>query len=212
MANRFQANQHKLAYGFITSRDGEYCLICKRGSSKIKLQIDHADNNSSNWEPDNLHLLCQKHNLQLRGVQLSKKLRTIREYSAKNVCVREKAYGSISSKVAKETLDYSSGSVEMKANNMFEPIFTDWLLTNLPMVREEAKYSGAQIVGCSPTTCERYLKKLTSAAGPLREFRDAMGIPTVDLKPDLKDLPVKAKEEIDPMYAPLRGIENGSNK
>ena len=68
MANRFQINQHRMAYGFIASRDGEYCLICKRGPGKVKLQIDHADNNPSNWEPDNLHLLCQTHNLQLRSV------------------------------------------------------------------------------------------------------------------------------------------------
>lgn len=88
MANRFQINQHRMAYGFIASRDGEYCLICKRGPGKVKLQIDHADNNPSNWEPDNLHLLCQTHNLQLRSVPVVKKLRTIRWHSAKTVCVR----------------------------------------------------------------------------------------------------------------------------
>ena len=186
MANRFQVNQHRLAYSFIASRDGEYCLICKRGSGKVKLQIDHADNNPSNWEADNLHLLCQAHNLQLRVVPVNKKLRTIRWHSAKNVCEREKRYGSISTKVAKDTIDYRSGSVEMKANSMFEPVFTEWLLTNLPMVRDEARYSGAQIAGCSPITCERYLKKLTSAVGPLREFKNAMGIATVDFKPELK--------------------------
>jgi hypothetical protein len=100
--------------------------------------------------------------------------------------VREKRYGSINTKVAKDTIDYWSGSVEMKANSMFEPVFTEWLLANLPMVRDEARYSGAQIAGCSPMTCERYLKKLTSAVGPLREFKDAMGITTVDFKPELK--------------------------
>lgn len=161
MANRFQANQHRLAHGLIASRDGEYCLICKRGPEKVKLQIDHVDNNPSNWAPDNLHLLCQEHNLQLRIVPLAKKLRIIRWHSAKNVCVRERKYGSLSTKVAKDTLDYQSGSVEMKANNMFEPIFTEWLLTHLPMVKDEAKYSGAQVTGCSPATIDRYLKKLT---------------------------------------------------
>ncbi len=189
MANRFQVNQHRLAYDFITSRDGEYCLICKRGPGKVKLQIDHADNNPDNWKPDNLHLLCQEHNLQLRIVPVSKKLHTIRWHSAKNVCVREKKYGSIGTKVAKDTLDYQSGSIEMKANSMFEPVFSEWLLTHLPMVKDEVKFSGAHIAGCSPVTCERYLKKLTSAAGPLREFKNAMGIATVDFKPELKQAP-----------------------
>jgi len=186
MANRFQVNQHRLAYSFIASRDGEYCLICKRTPEKVKVQIDHADNNPSNWDPENLHLLCQTHNLQLRVVPVAKKLRTIRWHSANNVCVRERKYGSISTKVAKDTLDYRSGSVEMKANSMFEPVFTEWILKNLPMPKSEAIYSGAQIAGCNPVTCERYLKRLTSAAGPLREFRDAMGASTVDFKPDIQ--------------------------
>jgi hypothetical protein len=194
MANRFQINQHRMAYCFIASRDGEYCLICKRGPGKVKLQIDHADNNPSNWEPDNLHLLCQTHNLQLRSVPVAKKLRTIRWHSAKNVCVRERRYGSISTKVAKDTLEYRSGSVEMKANSMFEPVFTEWLLQNLPMPKSEAIYSGAQIAGCNPVTCERYLKKLTSAAGPLNEFRDDMGTATIDFKPDLKQAPTDSLE------------------
>jgi len=87
MANRFQINQHRVAYDLIASRDGEYCLICKSGPDKVKLQIDHADNNPSNWEADNLHLLCQTHNLQFRSVPVAEKLRTIREHSANNVCV-----------------------------------------------------------------------------------------------------------------------------
>jgi len=186
MANRFQANQHRLAYGFIASRDGEYCLICKRGTGRVKLQIDHADNDPSNWTPDNLHLLCQTHNLQLRGIPVKKKLHTLCWYSAKNVCVRERTYGSIGTKVAKDTLDYRTGSVEMKANSLFEPAFTEWLLANLPMVREEAQYSGAQVVGCSPETAKRYMKKLTSAAGPLREFKNGMGTTMVGFKPDFE--------------------------
>jgi len=150
----------------------------------VKLQIDHADNDPSNWTPDNLHLLCQTHNLQLRGISVKKKLHALRWYSAKNVCVRERTYGSIGTKVAKDTLDYRSGSVEMKANSLFEPAFTEWLLTHLPMVREEAQYSGAQVVGCSPETANRYMKKLTSAAGPLWEFKDGMGTTMVGFKLD----------------------------
>jgi hypothetical protein len=194
VANRFQDNQHRLAYNFIASRDGKYCLICKRSPERVKLQIDHADNNPSNWAPDNLHLLCQQHNLQLRNVSLNKKLRTIRWHSANNVCVRERKHGSISTKVAKDTLDYRSGSEEMKANSMFEPVFTEWLLANLPMSKDEAKYSGAQVAGCSPATSDRYLKKLTSAVGPLREFKDEMGIVTVDFKPELKQLSLTSTE------------------
>ena len=68
MPNRFQINQHRLAYSFIASIDGDHCLICKASPDKAKLQIDHADNNPFNWDPLNLHLLCQAHNLLFRGV------------------------------------------------------------------------------------------------------------------------------------------------
>lgn len=189
MANRFQVNQHKLAYSFIASRDGDYCLICKSGPDKVQLQIDHADNNPSNWVPDNLHLLCQEHNLQFRGVPVAEKLRIIEEHSANNEREREKRYGSIRGKVAKDTIDYKSGSPEMKANSMFEPVFTEWLMKNLPMTKEEAINSGALVAGCSPLTTGRYLKKLTCAAGPLKEFRDGMNVPAIDFKEDHQRLP-----------------------
>jgi len=74
----------------------------------------------------------------------------------------------------------------MKANSMFEPVFTEWLLKNLPMTKSEAINSGALVAGCSPATSERYLKKLTSAAGPLTEYRNGMNIATIDFKSDLK--------------------------
>lgn len=186
MANRFQVNQHRLAYSFIASRDGDYCLICKAGPNQVQLQIDHADNDPYNWEPHNLHLLCQEHNLQFRGVPVAEKLQIIESHSAKNMCGRERTYGSISTKLAKDMVDYGSGSVEMRANNMFEPVYTEWLLQNLPMPKREAINSGAHVAGCSPATCERYLNKLTSAAGPLNEFRNGMNVPTIDFKPELK--------------------------
>ncbi|MGD0354881.1 MAG: hypothetical protein ABSB31_05495 [Dehalococcoidia bacterium] len=186
MPNRFQINQHRLAYSFIASRDGDHCLICKASPDKTKLQIDHADNNPSNWDPLNLHLLCQAHNLLFRGVPVAEKLRIIEEHSDKNERDRETRYGSISSKVAKDMVDYRAGSEEMKANSIFEPVYTEWLLRNLPMTKDEAIHSGALIAGCSPLTSGRYLKKLACAAGPLQEFRNGMNVPTIDFKPDLK--------------------------
>ncbi len=82
----------------------------------------------------------------------------------------------------------------MKANLTFEPVFTEWLLANLPMSRDEAKNSGAQVAGCSPATTDRYLKKLTSAVGPLREFKDAMHVVTVDFKPEVRQPPLSNTE------------------
>jgi len=72
---------------------------------------------------------------------------------------------------------------------MFEPVFTEWLLLNLPMSKDEAINSGAFVAGCNPYTCVRYLKKLVSAAGPLREFKDGLGIVSIGFKSDLKEYP-----------------------
>lgn len=130
------------------------------------------------------------------------------------MCVRERKYGSINTKVAKDTLDYRNGSEEMKANSMFEPLFTEWLLNNLPMSSEEAVFSGSYVTGANPETCRRYLKKLASAAGPLREFKDGMGIKTVDFKPDLKNLddrplPSKQLGKAASDTKPVRSNKNG---
>lgn len=181
MANRFQRNQHEMAYRFIAARDGEYCLdpACRKGPPRVKLQIDHADNNPSNWDPDNLHLLCQRHNLKMRQLTRAEHKRLIALYSAKNVCVQKCARGNPSTALAKELVDYRQGSTEMQANSYFENQYREWILayikSNGMIPKEEAIYSGAETVGSSPATTTRYLKKLTSTAGPLQEKKDATG-------------------------------------
>ena len=66
MANRFQNNQHRLAYGLIASRDGLKCIQCGRKPPKVALEIDHADANPNNWDSENLHLMCKRDNLAKR--------------------------------------------------------------------------------------------------------------------------------------------------
>jgi len=181
MANRFQRNQHEMAYRFIAARDGEYCLdpACRREPPRVKLQIDHADNNPSNWDPDNLHLLCQRHNLKMRQLTRAEHKRVIALYSAKNERESARAKGNPSTSLVKQMVDYRQGSPEMQANSYFENQYREWILsyirTNSMIPKEEALYSGAEIVGNSPTTTARYLKKLTSTAGPLKEMKDATG-------------------------------------
>lgn len=178
MPNRFQKTQHELAYKFIAARDGEYCLSCYKGP-RAKLEIDHMDNDISNWNPDNLHLFCQKHNLKMRALEKNEKLRTIGFYIATNEQARERMRGQASTEVVREMVDYRAGTPEMQANSYYETKFRDWLLAQINaagfIIKEEAIYSGAEFVGCSPTTIQRYLKKLTSQVGPLTERKDATG-------------------------------------
>jgi hypothetical protein len=185
MSNRFQIAQHHLAYEFIARSDGEYCLVCfiekgiKRGPPVVKLQIDHADSNPSNWSPENLHLLCQAHNLALRKMTSAEHKRLISDYSAKNVCARARDNVSTPTTTAKEIVDYNSASPEMQANSLFEQRWLDfmheWVRSNGSIPQKEAIYGGAAATGCSPSTTERYLGKYTSSMGCFKESRDSSG-------------------------------------
>lgn len=186
MPNRFQINQHEIAYKFIAARDGEHCLACGKKPPAVRLQIDHADNNSDNWDPDNLHLVCRHDNIKLRQMTVAEHKKWIRYYSAKNVCVRERARGHESTHRIRELVEYREASPEMKANSYFETQFREWLMEYLGrskfIIKKEAIYSGAEVVGCNPTTIIRYLGKLTSAVGSLAEKRDATGTLVITFK------------------------------
>jgi len=179
MANRFQIRQHDIAYRFIAARDGERCLICKKKPPGTKLQIDHADNNPENWEPENLHLLCLTHNLGLRGKSAAEHKKLIRAYSANNERERARERGRENTHLVKELVDFRNASPEMKANSYYETQYREWLLTVIReqklITKVEAVNSGAEVVGCSPLTANRYLAKLTSSVGPLKDSKDATG-------------------------------------
>jgi hypothetical protein len=189
MPNRFQEGQHRLVYNFIVKIDGEYCLACfiekrvKRGPPTIKLQIDHADGNSSNWSPDNLHFLCQMHNLKMRNLTSIEHKKLIDQYSAKNESMREREIFNAPTTIAKELVDYTSGSSEMQANSIFETKWLDfmhgWIRTNGSIPKEEAINSGALIAGCNPITTARYLSKYTSSLSCFKISRDSSGVKNI---------------------------------
>ena len=186
MANRFQVKQHEIAYRFIAARDGEYCLKCKRKPLTIPLQIDHADNKPDNWDPENLHLLCQKHNLEFRGKPAAEHKRLIRDYSAKNERERARERGRENTHLVKDMVDFRNASPEMKANSYYETQYREWVLRVIRegkfITKVEAVNSGAEVVGCSPLTANRYLAKLASSVGPLKESKDATGTVIISFK------------------------------
>lgn len=52
----------KKLYSILVIRDGEHCQRCMALPPKIKLVIDHKDNNNSNNDLFNLQLLCRRCN------------------------------------------------------------------------------------------------------------------------------------------------------
>lgn len=191
MPNRFQVNQRRIIYAFLAARDGEYCLRCayegkRRGPPDDPLEIDHADGDPENWDPANLHLLCGGCNLILRGKSSEDHRTLLRIYGAKNVCVRVSECESDATRWARSAVDYLSGSPEMQANSYYEVHYRNWMIEIVTrfkkLSQDEAIHSGAEMVGCSPASAGRYLKKMCSAAGIFEKYRDDDGIIQVRYK------------------------------
>lgn len=188
MPNRFQVAQHDIAFNFLCAYEGNYCLIGVIGHRKCNggLQIDHADNNPRNWKPGNIHLVCQKHNLELRKFTTKDHKAIMARYSAKNEKERENKKIDIPGDVLASIVDYTSGSPEMQVNSRCKQVFTDWLLELLNKYgqwpKKDAINSGAHISGCNSQTSRRYLDALTCSIGPLQESRDETGIVVITFR------------------------------
>ena len=187
MSRRWSRNTYDWAYRYLTLRDGEQCVICRAKPPKAKLEIDHINGDITNNNPDNLCLLCKKHNCEMRSKSPAEHKKIIERYSLLNEKERENTVALPATQFTKEVVDYQTGSVEMQANAMFEINYREWLInmvkTHQEYLKEEAINAGAEIVGCSPLTTRRYLQKLTSSSGVLYETKDAFGRGVLKFKP-----------------------------
>jgi hypothetical protein len=179
MPRRWGVNTRLWAYRYLVLRDGESCAVCRSTpTAQNTLDIDHEDGNPKNNERDNLRLLCRRCNVSLGN--------KARPSSAKRE--RERKEGKPATRIVKEDAGYRQGSPEMKANLLYEVSFRRWLMSQVcsqgGYSKKEAIAEGAELVGCSPLTTARYLEKLTSKAGTLREEKDALGHTILVLRPE----------------------------
>ena len=177
MPSRFQNNTREWVYLYLVARDGLRCFICgKKPTEKRRLEIDHADQNPENKQPQNLHLLCRACNLELRNMPASEHVQIIAKHTAKNVRESERKDDNENKKALKRILEYEYGSSEMRASSYYESRYREWIIEQLKhnglLPRKEAINSGAEFVGCSPITISRYLDKLTSFEGILQITKD----------------------------------------
>ena len=185
--NRWSRNTYDWAYRFLGLRDGEHCIICRvRPRPKTKLEINHIDGDITNSDPDNLCLLCKKHNCEMRGKKPAEHKRIIHSYSLQNEREREIGSAIPATQFTKEIIDYQSGSTEMQANSLFETKFREWIISKVvalgEFLKDDAVDSGAEEVGCSPLTTKRYLQKLTSSSGVFYETKNAFSQVVLRLK------------------------------
>lgn len=176
-------------YHFLVTRDGEECLLCRRGPGKNRrLEIDHIDGNPNNDNPGNLCLLCSYCNKRLEVLTPSEHRKIIKKRYAQHVCECVCVRGNEATLIKKTQVGYDEGNKEMQANNLFEMDYREWLLSKVKLhgyyPKDEAINAGAEEVGCSPATANRYLNKLTSAAGVLEVFHSPQRQAMLKLRPD----------------------------
>ncbi len=140
----------KRLYALLAREDGEHCRCCGLLPSEGQLVVDHKDNDNSNNSRENLQLLCRKCNY------LKNPRRPF------DLCERKEESGDES---------------ELQNSKKNEPLFRDYVFSRLnedsrkAIPEKEITYGGAEYVGNSPITCQRYLFKMCSSEGPLRRWR-----------------------------------------
>ena len=163
MSNMNGRTRKKL-YTQISEEDGEYCRMCGKLPWEGQLIVDHRDNNNSNNSRDNLQLLCRACNwLKNSKGPLDK-------------CVNESE---------------SEDETELQNSKKNEPLFRKYVYHRLyengekSIPEKELVNGGAEHIGNSPVTCQRYLNKMCSPEGVLRRWRPVKTV-VVGYKPELK--------------------------
>ena len=207
MPKRWSKVARSWAYRYLVLRDGEQCARCHKvptalnedtisfPTARIKLEIDHIDGNPLNPNPSNLRLLCVSCN---RGVENQRRSHCdqsvggrVRDYvkAQEQIKGRIREEGLSSTRLAREVIPYQKGDATMQANFLYEVDFRNWILAQVKekdfVLKQDAINAGAEAVGCSPNTTQRYLQKLTAFNGPLQEVRDMLGGINLILRPEL---------------------------
>ena len=151
--SNMNSRKRKTAYPYLKNMFGAYCRGCQALESERELVIDHIDNNNKNNNPSNWQFLCRSCNY-IKNPRL-------KEREPLDVCVS----------VSKP---FNTPS-EIKINREKEPRFKTYaeeeVKSNVQVLEQELIYSGAEKLGLSPITADRYLKKMYSSAGTLQRMK-----------------------------------------
>ena len=147
--SRMSGPKRKKTYEFLAHRDHERCFIGGEPGNNSTLVIDHADNDNSNNNPENLHLMCSSMN------------------AAKNPRGRgRKKMSSMRMSAPEELSKIGSAepsSAQLKKNQQAEPDFRHWLFLEIwrkgKLLLDDVIDSGAAQAGCSQDSIKRYLRK-----------------------------------------------------
>ena len=151
--SNMNSRMRKTAYPYLKNTFGPYCRGCQALESERELVIDHIDNNNKNNNPNNWQFLCRSCNY-IKNPRLE-------EREPLDVCVG-----------VSKPLDIPS---EIKINRAKEPLFRTYaeeeVKSNVHVLEQELIHSGAEKLGLSPRTTDRYLKKMYSSIGKLQRIK-----------------------------------------
>ena len=151
--SNMNSRMRKTAYPYLKNMFGAYCRGCQALESERELVIDHIDNNNKNNNPTNWQFLCRSCNY-IKNPRLE-------EREPLDVCVG-----------VSKPLDIPS---EIKINREREPLFRKYaeeeVKANVHVLEQELINSGAEKLGLSPRTTDRYLKKMYSSIGKLQRIK-----------------------------------------
>ena len=185
MSNRIGNSQRARMYPYVVRIHGNYCIACfikdkvKRGPPGVKLELDHANGDYTDWSPGNIFPVCKNHNLEFRGMKPARHKKLLQRYSIQNERERERENLSTGKTLIKEEADYKSGPPEMKANSSYEPKWLTFMHTQISadgnIMKDDAISGGAHASGCAVQTSRNYLIKYTSPWSCFQETIDSSG-------------------------------------
>jgi len=151
--SNMNSRMRNTAYPYLKNMFGPYCRGCQALESERELVIDHIDNNNKNNNPNNWQFLCRSCNY-IKNPRL-------KEREPLDVCVG-----------GSKPFDTPS---EIKINREREPLFRKYVeeevKANVQVLEQELINSGAEKLGLSPRTTDRYLKKMYSSIGKLQRIK-----------------------------------------
>jgi hypothetical protein len=183
------SRNRKKYFQLIVQRDGgAYCFIGGEPLTYETAVIDHWDNDNSNNDLENLHLMCKSANAvkNPRG-------RDSRHKVLSPVC------GNVYVQIF-ENEHLRVNSLELLKNMQAEPDFKHWLFRKVvregSVLFEDSLDEGAAVARCSQETIRRYLKKEVSKVRLYRVVLDAITKKKmVELKPEWRTFLKKAEEK-----------------
>ena len=169
-AVHLNSRQRKKLYNFLVERDGEKCKNCSRKppDEVKKLVIDRIDNQGE-YVPENIQLLCYRCNyLKNPRMKVSKPLDDVSVSECVNVDENELSMNSRE----KEELEPKS---EIEINREKEPEVREYVKKRIGKDHEvpwrDLIDSAAEIVGISPITAERHIRKMVSSEGECEKVK-----------------------------------------